>query len=80
MNASKAHSGNPVSARNVEASGARARTGRGGRTIYSRTASFGEWIDTDRRFVIEQEGDEFIVTDSLPDFTPSPLIIFILRN
>lgn len=39
----------------------------GGYQIYNRTASCGEWHDTDRRFVIEQEGDEFIVTDSLPD-------------
>jgi hypothetical protein len=38
-----------------------------GRQIYERTATCGEWNDTDRRFVIEQEGDEFIVTDSLPD-------------
>ena len=39
----------------------------GGRQIYSRTASCGEWHDTGGRFVIEQEGEEFMVTDSLPD-------------
>ncbi len=44
---------------------------RGGDQIYSRTATCGEWIDTDRRIVIEQEGDEFVVTDSLPVSTPS---------
>lgn len=44
----------------------------GGDQIYRRTATCGEWLDTDRRFVIEQEGDEFIVTDSLPDSAPSP--------
>ncbi len=44
----------------------------GGRQIYNRTATCGEWQDSDRRFVIEQEGDGFIVTDSLPDFIPSP--------
>ncbi|MEX1255464.1 MAG: hypothetical protein WEE64_14090 [Dehalococcoidia bacterium] len=38
-----------------------------GREIYDRPATCGEWNDTDRRFIIEQEGDEFIVTDSLPD-------------
>jgi hypothetical protein len=36
-----------------------------GREIYHRTATCGEWNDTDRRFVIEQRGDDFIVTDSL---------------
>ena len=44
----------------------------GGEQIYSRTATCGEWLDTDLRLVIEQEGDEFIVTDSLPDSIPSP--------
>lgn len=44
----------------------------GGKQVYSRTATCGEWLDTDRRFVIEQEGDEFIVTDSLPASIPSP--------
>ena len=43
-----------------------------GRQIYSRTASCGEWKNTDRKFVIEQHGDEFIVTDSLPASRPSP--------
>ncbi len=44
----------------------------GGSIIYDRTASCGEWHDSGGRFVIEQEADEFIVTDSLPDSTPSP--------
>ena len=44
----------------------------GGDQIYSRTATCGEWQDSGGRFVIEQEADEFIVTDSLPDSTPSP--------
>ncbi len=44
----------------------------GGDQIYSRTATCGEWQDSGGRFVIEQEGDEFIVTDSLLDSTPIP--------
>lgn len=44
----------------------------GGRQIYDRTASCGQWHDTERRFVIEQQGGEFIVTDSLTASTPSP--------
>lgn len=44
----------------------------GGRQIYNRTASCGEWYDSERRFIIEQQGDEFIVTDSLSDSTPGP--------
>jgi hypothetical protein len=39
----------------------------GGRQIYDRTATCGEWHDADGKFVIEQQGDDFIVTDSLPD-------------
>ena len=39
----------------------------GGDQIYSRTASCGEWNDTDRRFVIEQDGSSFLVSDSFPD-------------
>ncbi len=44
----------------------------GGDQIYSRTATCGEWLDSDRRVVIEQEGDDFVVTDSLQDSAPSP--------
>lgn len=40
----------------------------GGRQIYSETRSCGEWHDTDRTFVIEQEDGEFIVT--APDGAP----------
>jgi len=36
-----------------------------GRQIYSRTASCGEWDDSGGKFVIEQDGEEFVVTDSL---------------
>ncbi len=36
-----------------------------GHEIYNRTASCGEWVDAKARFVIEQVGDEFIVTDNL---------------
>ncbi|MEX1252890.1 MAG: hypothetical protein WEE64_00980 [Dehalococcoidia bacterium] len=42
----------------------------GGREVYRRTASCGEWNDSGKRLIIEQKGDEFIVTDSLPDSTP----------
>ena len=34
-----------------------------GRQIYSRTALCREWNDSGGTFVIEQEGDEFVVTD-----------------
>jgi hypothetical protein len=44
----------------------------GGRVIYDRTASCGEWNDTERRFVIEQDGNEFMVTDSFSDSMPAP--------
>ena len=36
-----------------------------GRPIYNRTATCGEWHDTDRTFTIEQAGDEFMVTDGM---------------
>ena len=39
--------------------------------IYNRTASCGEWDDTDRKFVIEQSGGQFVVTDSLAGPAPS---------
>ncbi len=44
----------------------------GGRQIYNRTAECRVWQDSDRTFIIEQEGDELVVTDSLPATTPSP--------
>ncbi|MCH7999575.1 MAG: hypothetical protein IIA91_08870 [Chloroflexi bacterium] len=44
----------------------------GGRQIYNRTAECRVWQDSDRIFVIEREGDEFIVTDSLQYAKPSP--------
>ena len=43
-----------------------------GRRIYDRTEECRVWQDSDRIFVIEREGDEFIVTDSLPDGSPDP--------
>lgn len=43
-----------------------------GREIYKRTASCKDWNATDRKFVIEQQGDKFIVTDSLSGSTPGP--------
>jgi hypothetical protein len=39
-----------------------------GREIYNRTSTCGE--ANDARFIIEQEGDEFVVSDSLPEATP----------
>lgn len=44
----------------------------GGLQIYRRTASCGEWKDTERKFVIEQASGEFVVTDSLPGVSPNP--------
>ena len=35
--------------------------------IYQRTATCTEWEDAGATFIIKQRGDEFIVTDSLPD-------------
>jgi hypothetical protein len=34
-----------------------------GREIYDKTATCGAWLDTDRTFVIERPGQDFIVTD-----------------
>ncbi len=44
----------------------------GGRRIYQRTATCNEWEDAGATFIIKQRGDEFIVTDSLPDGSPNP--------
>jgi hypothetical protein len=33
-----------------------------GQRIYNRTASCEAWLDTDRKFIIEQKGGDFIVT------------------
>ena len=46
--------------------------GQGGREIYNRTAICNEWKESGAKFTIEQRGDELVVTDSLPDGTPSP--------
>ena len=37
-----------------------------GRVIYDRTAACGEWRRAYATFIIEQRGDQFVVTDSLP--------------
>lgn len=44
----------------------------GGRRIYERSATCNEWEDSGGTFIIKQRGDEFIVTDALPDGTSSP--------
>jgi hypothetical protein len=36
------------------------------RVIYSKAATCREWENSDATFIIKQEGDEFVVTDSLP--------------
>ncbi len=43
-----------------------------GELIYHRQATCREWIDSGAKITIEQRGDQFIVTDSLPDPTASP--------
>jgi len=35
--------------------------------VYSRTATCREWKNASATFIIEQDGDTFIVTDSLPE-------------
>jgi len=42
------------------------------RQIYERTEECRTWQASDGTFVIEQEGDEFAVTDPLTGMTPSP--------
>jgi hypothetical protein len=46
--------------------------GPGGREIYNRTATCNEWEESGAKFTIEQRGDELVVTDSLPDGSPTP--------
>ena len=43
----------------------------GARQIYTRTEECGTWNDTDRTFVIEKRGDDFLVIDPFVDATPS---------
>jgi hypothetical protein len=38
-----------------------------GHRIYDKTAECRLWQDSDRRFIIEQRGDDFVVTDPLPE-------------
>ncbi len=45
--------------------------GPGGREIYNRTATCNEWEDAGATFIIKERGDEFIVTDSLQDGSPT---------
>jgi len=44
----------------------------GGRQIYNRTAECRVWQDSDRTFVIEQRGADFVVTDPFTGAPPSP--------
>ena len=44
----------------------------GGRHIYNRTAECRVWQDSDRTFVIEERGGDFVVTDPFTDAPPSP--------
>ena len=46
--------------------------GQGRREIYNRTATCNEWKDALATFIIKQSGDDFVVSDSLPDGLPSP--------
>ncbi len=43
-----------------------------GQQIYNKTASCGEWEKSKGRFVIEQVGDDYVVTDGLLMPTPTP--------
>ena len=44
----------------------------GGRQIYQRTEECRIWQKSSRKFVIQQSGDDFVVTDPLAATTPSP--------
>jgi hypothetical protein len=44
----------------------------GGRQIYHRTEECRVWQRSSRKFVIEQRGEDFVVTDPLAETTPSP--------
>jgi hypothetical protein len=44
----------------------------GGHQIYQRTEECRTWQASDRKFVIEQRGGDFVVTDPLAATTPSP--------
>jgi hypothetical protein len=43
-----------------------------GRQIYQRIEECRTWQASDGKFVIQQRGDDFVVTDPLADATPSP--------
>ncbi|MCH7999955.1 MAG: hypothetical protein IIA91_10805 [Chloroflexi bacterium] len=47
--------------------------GQGGREVYNRTATCNEWKESGAKFTIEQRGDEFVVTDSLPSELDTPI-------
>jgi hypothetical protein len=49
------------------------RVGDQGRRIYDRTEECRVWQASGRTFVIEQRGDEFVVTDSLPSELDTPI-------
>ena len=40
--------------------------------IYQRTATCNDWDELGAKFIIVQRGDELVVTDSLPDGSPTP--------
>jgi hypothetical protein len=42
------------------------------RAIYQRTEKCHIWQESDRTFVVQKDGAEFVVTDSLPEAPPSP--------
>jgi hypothetical protein len=44
----------------------------GGRQIYQRTEECRIWQKSSRKFIIEQRGEDFVVTDPLTGTTPSP--------
>lgn len=43
-----------------------------GQVIYHKAATCKQWNDANAKITIEQRGDQFVVTDSLPGATPSP--------
>ena len=45
--------------------------GVGGRQIYGRSATCGDWEDSGATVTVEQRDGEFVVTDSLPDASPT---------
>jgi hypothetical protein len=46
--------------------------GAAGEEIYDRTATCREWKDSGAKIIIDRVDGEFVITDSLPDPTPTP--------